>query len=438
VRIEKMKLSTPLSVQYFSTSANSLFFIVVLIISVIWSGCQVKSGGEFEASAIDPLDNYLDWSIYRGDKKGNQYSELDQINIHNINSLSLAWEYHHGRPQTPSMYSNPIIVDDLLYFTSPTLDVIAINAKTGEEVWRFIAANYHKDGEETSGRNRGVAYWTDGADGRIFAFVKNRIYAIDAKTGLHIKSFGEYGYIDLNYHLPVDPKSASVEMTSPGILYKDHLIVGGRVPEGYNSTPGDVRSYHAITGEFEWIFHTVPQPGEEGYDTWQFEEGETYGGANPWGGFTMDQERGWVFFATGSPAPDFIYGGTRKGANLFGNCIISLDAETGKKIWHYQNIHHDIFDYDNPPAPILSTITTGEKQQDVVVQFTKMGLTFILDRQTGIPVFPTHQLTNSPTHQLTNSPTHQLTNKYPRGGVMANSTYTGTATAIGTNTYHGG
>jgi quinoprotein glucose dehydrogenase len=387
-----MKLSTPPSVQYFPTSAIPLLFIIVLILLVILIGCQGKPGSELETAVVDPLDNYLDWGIYRGDKKGNQYSELNQINRNNVGALEIAWQYHHGNPSSPSMYSNAIMIDDILYFTAPSLDVIAINAKNGEEIWRFVVAVHNETGTETSGRNRGVAYWTDGAYGRIFAFVKNRIYALDAKTGLHIKSFGEHGYIDLNYHLPIDPNTASVEMTSPGILYKDHLIVGGRVPEGYNSTPGDVRSYNAITGEFEWIFHTVPRPGEEGYNTWEFEEGETYGGANPWGGFTMDQERGWVFFATGSPAPDFIYGGTRKGTNLFGNCIIALDAETGMKIWHYQNIHHDIFDYDNPPAPILSTISTGEKQQDVVVQFTKMGLTFILDRQTGIPVFPTPEV----------------------------------------------
>jgi quinoprotein glucose dehydrogenase len=360
---------------------------------VIWASFLLAAGScSGDTTGVDPLDNYTDWGIYRGDKKGNQYSELTQINLDNVHQLGIAWEYHHGNPAPPSMYSNPIIIDDLLYFTTPDLDVIAIDAATGEERWRFVVADHDEHHQETSGRNRGVAYWSDKNGGRIFSFVQNKIFALEAKTGKPIKSFAKQGYIDLNYNLPVDPRAAAVEVTTPGIVYKDHLIVGGRVSEGYQSTPGDVRSYNTRTGEFEWIFHTVPLPGEEGYDTWEFEEGEIYGGANPWGGFTLDQQRGWVFFATGSPAPDFIYGGTRKGANLYGNCIVALDAETGKKVWHYQNIHHDIFDYDNPPAPMLCTVNVEGRQRDVVVQFTKMGLTFILDRETGEPVFPTPEV----------------------------------------------
>ena len=366
------------------TFQHTLFIFSGFALSLISCNQEVKN--------TDPLDNYTDWAIYRGDKKGIQYSELDQINKGNVKELSVAWEYHHGKPEGPSMYSNPIIIDGLLYFTTPTLDAVCINAITGKEVWRFVSAHFNENREIWKGRNRGVVYYKGNEAGRIFLFAKNRIYAIDAKTGKHIPSFGRNGYIDLNYDLDVDPEKASVEMTSPGIIYKDHLIVGGRVPEGYHSTPGDVRSYSAITGEFEWIFHTVPQKNEEGFDTWTFLDDETYGGANPWGGFTLDEERGWVFFATGSPAPDFIYGGTRKGANLYGNCILALDANTGEKIWHYQNIHHDIFDYDNPPAPILATVTKEGRKIDVAVQFTKMGLTFILDRETGLPIFPVNEV----------------------------------------------
>jgi len=289
------------------------------------------------------------------------------------------------------MYSNSIVVDGLLYFVSPTLDAICIDARTGEEVWRFVSADYNDNGKARSGRNRGLTYWKGKGAERIFLFAINRVYAIEAKTGRHIESFGRKGYIDLNYDLGIDPKKAAVEMTTPGIVYKDHLIVAGRVAEGYNSTPGDVRSYNALTGEFEWIFHTVPREGEPGYETWTFEEGETYGGANPWGGFTVDEERGWVFCATGSPAPDFIYGGTRKGSNLYGNCILAIDAETGERVWHYQNLHHDIFDYDNPPAPILATVSHDGQKRDIVVQFTKMGLTFVLDRETGEPIFETRE-----------------------------------------------
>lgn len=339
----------------------------------------------------DPLDNDRDWAIYRGDKKGGQYSALNQIDVNNVGRLEVAWQYHHGEPAGPSMYSNSIVVDGLLYFTTPTLDVIALDAATGREVWRFVSAGHFEDGEVRRGRNRGVVYWQDGGGGRIFHFVQDRIYAIDARTGRHLADFGRNGFIDLRQDLGLDPAKVSVEVTTPGIVYRDHLIVGSRVPEGYDSTPGDIRSYNARTGKFEWIFHTVPHPGEEGFETWQFEAGETYGGANPWGGFTVDEERGWVFCATGSPAPDFIYGGVRKGTNLFGNCVLALDAASGRKVWHYQTVHHDIFDYDNPPAPMLCTVTTGSGRRDVVVQLTKMGLTFVLDRNTGEPVFPVEE-----------------------------------------------
>tara|TARA_B100000686_G_scaffold166465_1_gene173956 strand:+ start:3034 stop:5160 length:2127 start_codon:yes stop_codon:yes gene_type:complete len=341
----------------------------------------------------DPLDNFNDWAIYKGDKKGLQWSELDQINTKNVKMLKVAWIYKHGKPGGPSMYSNPIMIDGLIYFTSPTLDAICVDARTGEEVWRFVSADYNENGEIWTGRNRGVVYWKGEEGERIFLFVRNRVYAMDAKTGKHITPFGTNGkYIDLNYDLGKDPTKTSVEMTSPGIVYKNHLIMAGRVTEGYSSSPGDIRGYSAVTGEFEWIFHTVPHEGEEGFDTWEFQADETYGGANPWGGFTLDEERGWVFCATGSPAPDFIYGGTRKGDNLFGNCILALNAETGEKIWHYQNIHHDIFDYDNPPAPVLATTTDKGIKRDIVVQFTKMGLTYVLDRETGKPIFDTPEV----------------------------------------------
>ncbi len=293
-------------------------------------------------------------------------------------------------PNTPSMYSNPIIIDGLLYFTTPKLHAVALDAANGKEVWVFDPSKYNEDNKDFRGRSRGVTYWEDekGENQRIFNFVKDRVYAVDAKSGALIESFGERGFIDLRQHLPVDPETASIEVTSPGIVYREFLIVGSRVPEGESSTPGDIRAYNTMTGEFEWIFHTIPQKGEFGYDTWDFVAGVAYGGNNPWGGFSLDEERGWVFFATGSPAPDFIYGGDRKGKNLFGNCVMAVDAATGEYKWHYQTVHHDIFDYDNPPAPIFTTIKSQWKSTDAVVQFTKMGLTFVLDRDTGEPLFP--------------------------------------------------
>ncbi|HEX7859141.1 MAG TPA: PQQ-binding-like beta-propeller repeat protein [Verrucomicrobiae bacterium] len=354
----------------------------------------------FAAEWNDRFDNYTDWAIYRGDKKANQYSTLAQINATNVHQLEVAWEFRHGDPASPAMYSNPIIVDGLLYFTTPKVHAVALDAATGKDVWRFDPGKYNPRDRNFRGRNRGVVYWENAErkNGRIFNFVKDRVYALDAKTGALITSFGENGWIDLRKNLPIDPAKASVEVTTPGIIYRHLLIVGSRVPEEHNSTPGDIRAYNAETGTFEWIFHTVPHKGEVGYDTWKFEEGETYGGANPWGGFSLDEQRGWVFCATGSAAGDFIYGGTRKGMNLFANCVLAIDALTGQRKWHYQTVHHDIFDYDNPPAPILATITADGKKRDVAVQLTKMGLTFVLDRDTGEPVFPVEERPVPPSH----------------------------------------
>ncbi|MEM7147805.1 MAG: PQQ-binding-like beta-propeller repeat protein [Verrucomicrobiota bacterium] len=359
----------------------------VLLMLACFSDTDGQTG-----APLDRFDNFRDWAIYRGDKKAIQYSELDQIHSGNVSQLNTAWEYRNGDLKGPSMYSNPIMIDGLLYFTTPRINVVALDAASGEEVWVFETAK-HRSGGEFRGRNRGVVYWDEGnnVNGRIFNFVKDRVFAIDAKTGRLIKSFGEDGSIDLRKNLPVDPERASIEVTTPGIVYQNVLIVGSRVPEGNQSTPGDIRGYDARTGEFRWIFHTIPQPGEPGHETWEWEPGTTYGGANPWGGFSLDEERGWVFCATGCAAGDFIYGGSRKGSNLYANCVLVLDALTGKRIWHYQTVHHDIWDYDNPPAPILATITIDGKPRDVAVQLTKMGLTFVLDRVTGEPVFPVEE-----------------------------------------------
>lgn len=370
------------------------FLVLPLLLLLSCSNEKGREADMAQGGGIDRFDNFTDWAIYRGDKKANQYAELAQINATNVHQLKPAWEYHTGDPNGPSMYSNPIVVEGLMYFTTPRLHAVALDAATGEEVWVFDPAAYSEVNKAFRGRSRGVTFWenAEGKNQRIFNFVKDRVYALDAKTGALIEAFGEGGFIDLRENLPIDPSKASVEVTTPGIVYKNFLIVGSRVPEEDNSTPGDIRAYDAETGAFKWIFHTIPQKGEFGYDTWKFDEEVVYGGANPWGGFSLDEERGWVFCATGSPAPDFIYGGDRKGENLFGNCVLALDAATGERKWHYQTIHHDIFDYDNPPAPMLTTITSGGKSQDAVVQLTKMGLTFVLDRDTGEPLFPVAEL----------------------------------------------
>ena len=330
----------------------------------------------------------IDWPVYRGTSAGTQYVPVAQINAANVHTLQPAWTYRTGNgSERSNMHVNPIVVNGRMYITTPTLRAVALDAATGREIWVFDPARYN-NGNVIRLRNRGVAYWKGAEGERIFHFVRDRVYAIDAGTGALITSFGTNGYIDLRQNLGVDPATVGLEMTSPGAVFENFLIVGSRVNESYDASPGHIRAYDTVTGQLRWIFHTIPQRGEFGYETWQFVEGERYGGANAWGGITIDEARGWAFAATGSATEDF-YGGFRKGSNLFANSVIALDARTGQRKWHYQTVRHDIWDYDNPPAPVLVTITPpGGAPRDVVVQLTKMGLTFVLDRETGQPVFP--------------------------------------------------
>ena len=332
-----------------------------------------------------------DWPVYRGDPKANQYVAFAQINATNVHKLRPAWEYHTGDASKRStMYANPIVINGVMYISTPSLKAVALDAATGRQLWAFDPAKYH-NGVVTRLRNRGVAYWKGEKGERVFDFVRDRVYAVDAKSGALIQSFGKDGYIDLRENLGVDPASVGLEMTSPGAVYKNLLIMGSRVNETYGASPGYIRAYDTVTGELKWTFHTIPQPGEFGYDTWSWPNGETFGGANAWGGVTIDEQRGLVFAATGSATDDF-YGGFRKGKDLFSDCVLALDATTGKLKWQYQTVHHDLWDYDNPPAPILATLRNGNTSRDAVVQLTKMGLVFVLDRETGEPLFPVQEV----------------------------------------------
>src|SRR5690625_614619 len=375
---------------------------MIFVCLLLFSSCKedsMNSSNENDVVSLqnsqwsNRLNNHFDWGIYRGDLGGSQYSALNQIHTGNVHLLEKAWEYQYeGDPQPPGIYSNPIIIDGVLYFNTPHMKTIALDAATGEELWVFDPALYNNENIVRS-RSRGVIYWEDehGNNQRIFSSVRDRVYAINAKTGKLIEPFGQDSsskFIDLKRDLPVLPELADIEITTQGAVYKDFLIVPGRQGEGNITTPGDIRAYNALTGKFEWIFNTIPQEGQFGYDTWEFEEDMHYGAANPWGGVTIDEERGWVFAATGSAAGEFIYGGSRKGENLFSSTVLALDAKTGERHWHYQVIRHDIFDYDLPPAPILVSINDGKGSRDVVVQLSKMGLIFVLDRDTGEPIFP--------------------------------------------------
>jgi quinoprotein glucose dehydrogenase len=238
-----------------------------------------------------------------------------------------AWEYQTKDASARStMYANPIVVDGIMYISTPGLKAEALDAETGVRIWSFDPAP-HNNGRVIRLRNRGVTYWRGNEGARIFHFVRDRVYALDAKSGELIRSFGAGGFIDLRENLDVNPASVTVEMTSPGAVYKNLLILGSRVNESYDASPGHIRAYDTLTGKLKWIFHTIPQRGEFGYDTWEWPQGESFGGANAWGGVTVDEQRGWVFVATGSATDDF-YGGFRKGRNLFANCVLALNRRT--------------------------------------------------------------------------------------------------------------
>lgn len=334
-----------------------------------------------------PDQNHIGWQVYSGDSEGTKYSALNQINKKNVKNLQIAWTYHTGdmriTPRT-TIECNPIIVGEKMFIISPGLKVIALDADSGDELWKFDPFN----GESAYGINRGVTYWTDGMQERLFYVVGSYLYCLNPKFGTLIESFADSGRVDLREGLGRDLNFLSVTSSSPGIVYKDLIVMGSSVGEGPNpAAPGHIRAYNVKSGEMEWIFHTIPYPGEFGYDTWPEDAWQRIGGANTWGGFTLDTDRGIVYCGTGSPSYDH-WGGDREGKNLFGNCILALNAETGERIWHYQVVHHDIWDYDIPCQPNLVTILKDGKKIDAVAQPTKMGHLFILDRETGEPIFP--------------------------------------------------
>ena len=322
---------------------------------------------------------YRGWGSYGGGPEQIRYSSLRQIHRGNVKDLEVAWTYDTG--ETGGLQSQPSIVDGVLYALTPSHKAFALRAATGELLWTFDS------GIESQGPNRGVMYWASGSDRRVFAAVRHFLYALDAETGHPIATFGEGGRIDLRANLGRDPEKQSIQLTSPGVVYKDTLIVGGRVGEGLPASPGDVRAYDARTGALRWTFHTIPHPGEVGYETWSRESWIDNGGANNWAGMALDEVLGVVYVPTGSAAADF-YGANRKGDNLFANALLALDAETGKRLWHFQVVRHDILDRDLPCPPSLVTVSRNGEAVDAVAQLTKHGLVFVFDRKTGEPLFP--------------------------------------------------
>jgi quinoprotein glucose dehydrogenase len=335
-----------------------------------------------------------EWRSYGGDAGGMKYSTLKQIDRTNVRKLQLAWTYHTGdvsdgktNPTRSAFETTPLMIGGVLYLTTPFSRLIALDAESGKELWAF-------DPELSRERpfnlyiNRGAAYWSDGARKRLFlGTLDGRLFAIDAATGKPVDEFGRAGWIDLREGVADQWPDKGYGMTSPPAIYKNLVICGSLVPDGEPRGPsGDVRAFDARTGKLVWRFHTVPRPGEFGNDTWEGDSWKDRGGVNAWSILSVDSERGIVYLPLTSPATDY-YGGDRKGQNLFGDSLVALDAATGKRLWHFQTIHHNIWDYDIPAQPNLVTVRRGGKDVAAVAQVTKTGFTFVFDRVTGKPLF---------------------------------------------------
>ncbi len=347
-------------------------FLIKSLVCFIFAACQNN-------------DTDKNWTVYHGDKSASHYSSINQINKENVTQLEIVWEYNTGdHDERSQIQCNPLAIDGVLYGTSPQLKLFALNAATGENIWTFDPFQ----GKQAQGVNRGVVYWTDNETEVIFFSAGSFLYAINAQTGRPIMTFGTKGKIDLHDGLDREGiEKYDIVSNSPGIIYKDLIIMGMRVSEGEVAAPGHIRAFDVRTGKRKWIFHTIPHPDEFGYETWPADAWKTVGGANNWSGFSLDEQRGIVYVPTGSPSFDF-HGGNRHGSNLFGNSLIALNAETGKRLWHFQTIHHDIWDRDLPCQPNLVTLYQDEIKVDAVAQLTKHGVVFLFNRVTGEPIFP--------------------------------------------------
>ena len=316
---------------------------------------------------------------YGGGVRQIRYSPLTQINRTNVATLTPAWTYDTG--EAGALQTQPVVVDGVLYGYTSSHKLFALNAATGARLWVF------DPGVSSGGPNRGVMYWRGGGETRVFAAAADFIWALDAKTGQPIPAFGTGGRIDLRENLGRAPETQNVRLTTPGVVYRDLMIVGGRVSEGLPASPGDIRAYDVRTGVLRWTFHTVPRPGEFGHETWPNDAWTYTGGANSWPGMALDEARGVVYVPTGSAASDF-YGADRLGDNLFANSLVALDASTGTRIWHFQFVRHDVWDRDLPSPPSLMTLRQNGRTIEAVAQSTKHGYVFVFDRTNGQPVFP--------------------------------------------------
>ena len=356
----------------------------ILLLSITLIACQ------------NNLEN-KEWDVYAGGKDRQAYSPLTQIDTNNVKNLEIVWTYHtKDADKSGQIQTNPLIVDGILYGTSPKLKLFAADAATGEEKWVFdptASLLLDNAGKQSYGLNvcRGIAlHKGKNKENRIFYTVGSSLYCINAATGKPVKSFGNEGRVSLHDNLEMnrDISNLRVTSTSAGMIYKDLIIMGSSLSEEEESAPGHIRAYDVYTGEMKWLFRTIPAPGDKGYETWEDPEAYKYvGSANAWGGFSLDEKRGILYASTGTANADY-YGGKRRGDNLFGNSILALNAETGKYIWHFQAIHHDLWDWDFPTAPALLTVKKEGKSIDALVQTSKQGYIYLLDRITGEPIYP--------------------------------------------------
>ncbi|GJM29807.1 MAG: hypothetical protein DHS20C17_24420 [Cyclobacteriaceae bacterium] len=363
------------------------YLVTVLLVSA--NSCNTVSNNNGTA------EQHRSWAVYRGDEGSNAYSALNQINKENVHTLKVAWTYRTGEGQVsgsrPSIQCNPIVVNNRLYATSAGLKIFALDAATGEQLWEFDPSGENPE-EKVAGTNRGISYWEKEGDQRLFYSVRNQLLAINANTGQLVSEFGSHGAVDLRADLGREyDENTQIENTSPGVIFQDLIIIGSSVLEAYGAAPGHIRAYNVKTGSLQWIFHTIPHPGEFGYETWPKDYYLTGGGANAWGGLSIDRDRGMVFAPIGAATHDF-YGADRVGEGLFANSVLALDAATGAYRWHFQVSHHDVWDYDLPAAPNLVRVNHKGREIDAVAQLTKQGLIFLLDRETGEPLFEVEEL----------------------------------------------
>ncbi len=352
-------------------------FLWAIVINVLWS-CSDKNTGYDHAG----------WSEYLGGPDRNHYSSLDQITPENVAELTVAWEYH--TLDTGQIQCNPIVVNGVLYGITASNGLFAVDAATGKELWKFWGGT----GKSVFNNNRGITYWAGNKHpARLMYSYGEWLYAVNAETGEKIPSFGEDGRVSLKAGLGESAADKFVISTTPGTLFEDRIIMPLRVSEGADAAPGYIQAFNVITGKLDWVFHTIPRPGEFGHDTWPEDawKNTDIGAANNWAGMAVDRKRGVIYVPTGSAGFDF-YGGNRKGQNLFANSLLALDARTGKRKWHYQFVHHDIWDRDLPAPPNLLTLHKDGKKTDVVAQVTKSGHVFVFDRVTGKPVFPVDEV----------------------------------------------